>query len=93
MIEKQRSSDLVKGLQQIQNEFERSEGETKRRLERRVEALEHEVNLTRENLKESGNENKLLTSRKEIEIRELREKYDRTVKLVFYLFTGALNLV
>lgn len=75
--ERSRLNELMKSLQTMQNDFEKTESEMKRRAERRVESLEKELQVTKQRLHDTLDDNRALSIRKENELKDYHLKLDK----------------
>ena len=78
--ERDRLNDLIRSLQTMHSELERTEGESKRQLRAEKETLEKELGTARNRLVEDASEIKSLTIRKDAEIKDWQLKYERAVE-------------
>src|SRR5947207_1634666 len=77
MNERARLNNLLSNLQSNQNERERQENESRRRLLQETERLEKEVQTLKSKLGEESEETKRLSARREYESRDLQERLDK----------------
>lgn len=82
MKERAHLNEVLTNLQNMQNELERSEGETARRIQAHAEALERELQTARARLTEESDASKALILRKDADAKEYQGRID---KLVSYL--------
>jgi nucleoprotein TPR len=68
---------MISNLQTMQNERERQENESRRRNLNETERLEKEVQTLKVKVSEEAEETKLIYSRYEFEVRELKERIDK----------------
>ena len=80
-VEKKRIEDLMINLQKIQNEFEHSQSESKRRMGGQMDFYEKEVQVLREKLSEERENMKVFTIRHDNEVKELREKVEKLASI------------
>ena len=69
-------------LQKMQNEFEHSQADAKRRLESQIEFYETELQSIRAKLNEERDSSKVFSIRHENEIRELRNRIEKLVRRI-----------
>ncbi|KAL3419656.1 TPR/MLP1/MLP2-like protein [Phlyctema vagabunda] len=79
MNERSRLNGLIANQQNLQNERELSEAETRRRLQTQVETLETELNATKRNLSDEVEENKKAQLRKEYDTQQNQKRVDDLV--------------
>ncbi|KAK9764735.1 Protein mlp1 [Basidiobolus ranarum] len=72
-------NDLMRNLQNMQNEFERVEATTKRRFETQIQNLEEELRSTKQKLSEEIDSNKALNLRKENESKDYQIRLDKAI--------------
>ncbi|GAA5906296.1 hypothetical protein JCM6882_002695 [Rhodosporidiobolus microsporus] len=75
--ERARMAELMRGLQTMQNELEKSGGEQRRRLEESVKRLEGQAGELKEKLNQAEDSNRQLALRKEIEGKTFQERIDK----------------
>ncbi|GAA5982753.1 hypothetical protein JCM11641_007777 [Rhodosporidiobolus odoratus] len=75
--ERARMAELMRGLQGMQNELERSGGEQRRRLEESVKRLEGQTTELKDKLNQAEDSNRQLSLRKEIEGKTFQERIDK----------------
>ncbi|GJJ72146.1 nucleoprotein TPR [Entomortierella parvispora] len=75
-IEKAQVNDLLRAVQNMANEVERGNEQTKRRLETAIASKEQEVETLKDRLKEEIESGKRLRDRKDIEAKEWQTKID-----------------
>lgn len=80
MDERSRLNKLVADLQNLQNERELADSETRRRLQGRIDALEAELSETQTKLKAEVEENKTSAQRREYQENQNRTRIDDLVK-------------
>ena len=74
--ERSRLNNLVASQQQLQNERELSDGDTRRRLQSQVETLEAELSSTRRKLTEEQDESKKAQQRREYDAQQHQKRVD-----------------
>ena len=79
VTERNRLNDLIRNLQSMHSEFERTESKSKRQLRTEKETLEKELDTMRNRLVEDASEIKSLTVRKDAEIKDWQLKYERAL--------------
>ncbi|BGP20306.1 Protein mlp1 [Rhodosporidiobolus nylandii] len=75
--ERARMAELMRGLQGMQNELERTGGEQRRRLEESVQRLEAQAAELKEKLNQAEDSNRQLALRKEIDGRTFQDRIDK----------------
>ncbi|KAI4131278.1 MAG: hypothetical protein LQ338_001303 [Usnochroma carphineum] len=74
--EKARLNNLNVSLQNLINEREQADGETRRRLQKRIETLEQELQTTKRTLSEQAEEHKRTSDRREYDQLQSQKKID-----------------
>lgn len=70
-------NDLMRNLQNMQNEIERSANDTRVRLDNQIESLENTTKQLREELALEGEQHKQLSLRREIDSKEYQQRIDK----------------
>lgn len=70
-------SDLMRNLQAMHNELDRTGNEARQRLEENVSRLNKELEITKDRLSQEIETGRQLALRRDVEIRELQEKIEK----------------